>query len=85
MKYDLFFDNIQSCLKSNTPSKKHYNNKKHKNPISWCDEECNKLHRLRKAAYKKWLFTKNLTDRINYNKSNCKFVNTCKRKKKTKF
>lgn len=80
-KYELFTDIVINCLKDSTPNKKSVSLSKHKNPVPWWDEECNKLVRLRKASYRKWNFSKLIKDRIAYNKINCLLVKTFKYKK----
>ena len=41
-------------------------NMKMKNPVSWWDNECNRMKRLRTASFKKWEFSGNITDLIKY-------------------
>ena len=68
-KYTFLTDKIINAVQENTPKKKEVHPKKYRNPASWWDEECNKVKRLRIAAFKKWQFTKNLEDLIKYKKS----------------
>lgn len=81
-KYETFTETIINSLKISTPVKKNIDPSKYKNLVPWWDEECNKIIRLRKAAYKKWNFRKTLTERINYNKLNCITAKILKKKKK---
>lgn len=60
---------ITDTIKEVTPRKK--SSKYHdSNPVPWWDPDCDKAIRLRKASLKKWEFSNNLEDLINYNK-NC--------------
>ncbi|OXU18185.1 hypothetical protein TSAR_014976, partial [Trichomalopsis sarcophagae] len=40
----------------------------HPNPVPWWYPECDKVFRLRTAKFKKWRFSYNLQDRIEYKK-----------------
>lgn len=84
-KYKIFFEIILSCLIICTPSGKFFNSSKRRNPVPWWDEECNRVKRLRKAAYKKWNFSKTQGNRIDYNRYNCLAVKTYRNKKKAYF
>lgn len=68
-KYECFTRAIIEAAKSATPRKKKGNKKNVKNPVHWWDTECNKIKRLRRAAYKKWEYTKNLPDLIELKKT----------------
>lgn len=82
-KYDFFVNKVRETVKSCTPIKKETLIKAPmKNPVPWWDAECNKAKRLRKAAYKKWVYTNNEEDLINY-KRTCAIVKRTLKKKKT--
>lgn len=87
-RYEFFIDKITNALKISTPKKKYfYKSKKSKlkNPVSWWDEQCNKIKRLRLASYKKWEFTHNMSDLIEYKKLSALAKRTFKKKKKDAF
>lgn len=84
-KYDFFVDVITKSIKAATPPKKNYNHKKRtSNPVPWWDPECNKIKRLRRESYKKWEFSNNLEDLIDYNK-NCALAKLTFKKKKIEY
>ena len=66
-------------MEKNNNSQREY---KHNNPVVWWDSEYDKVVRLRKAAFKKWDFTKILEDYINYKKQAAVTHKTLKTKKK---
>ena len=62
---------LSEAVRNNTPSRNstyHAKNTKKCNPTPWWDKDCNKAKLLRKAALKKWKYTLNMADLINYNK-----------------
>lgn len=73
-KYDKFTEIVTNAIITHTPIKKNVNNKIHRNPVSWWDEECDKVKRLRKCTFLKWMHTKNLNDYIDY-KKHCAIAN----------
>lgn len=81
-KYDRFFYIVTSAIVENTPKRKEFSDKRHTNPVEWWDEECEKLKRLRRAAFKKWIFSKTLDDKINYKKSRAVLRRAIKKKKR---
>lgn len=82
-KYDILANTIAEAVKSSTPAKKALPHQAiTKNPVPWWDPDCDKVKRLRRAAYRKWEFTNNLEDLINYKKSCAIAIRTFKNKKK---
>ena len=51
-------------------------------PVPWWDAECKKIKRLRRACYKKWKFSNNINDLVNYKKYASLARKTFKIKKK---
>ena len=84
-KYEFFVEVITNSILLNTPKKKVQKKAIHHNPVPWWDEECDKVKRLRRAAYKKWEFSKELEDLISYNKYCAILKKTFKIKKKENF
>ena len=87
-KYDFFVKILSDAVRNNTPPKSTSNHArvtKKSNQTPWWDEECNKSKLLRKAALKKWNFTQNMVDLINYNKQCAITTRTFKIKKKENF
>ncbi|XP_058810377.1 uncharacterized protein LOC131675415 [Phymastichus coffea] len=84
-KYETFLEIITKAIAENTPIKKKVSAKKHNNPASWWDEECNKAKRLRRAALKKWRFTQDLVDLIAYKKAAAIATKLFKKKKRQDF
>ena len=84
-KYETFVDVLIKCLKTSTPAKRFDSQKKLKNPVPWWDDECDRIKRLRKAAFKKWKFSQDLDDHITYKKLNSVAIKTFKTKKKECF
>lgn len=84
-KYNRFTNFIIETLKKCTPIPRIVNNKKHINPVPWWDNDCDKARRLKKAAYRKWCFTKSVDDRTKYNKLNYAANKLFKLKKKQSF
>ena len=80
-KYEFFVNNVLDTIIANTPKKRTFNNKNHRNPVPWWDLECDKVKRLRKAALKKFQYTNSENDFINYKKSAAMAVKTFKKKK----
>lgn len=65
-KYEFWCNTVESALLASTPAIKNVPSHCHQNPVSWWDEECYKLKRLGKAAYKKWDFSKLEQDHVRY-------------------
>ncbi|XP_076644973.1 uncharacterized protein LOC143354605 [Halictus rubicundus] len=61
-KYNFFTDYIREAIIKNTPSKVTVNDNIHRNPVPWWDKECERVKRLRRAAYKKWQHTYEMSD-----------------------
>ena len=59
---------IKEAIVKHTPKKRKFNKKNHRNLIAWWDSECDKIKRLRQATFKKWEFTNNISDLIEYNR-----------------
>ena len=57
-------ETISNC----TPYPKTANVRQHRNPVPWWNDECTKLIRLRKAILKKWRYSRNIADYIEYKK-----------------
>ena len=83
-EYDKFLNIITSTITTHTKKPKKLQFKKH-NPVIWWDSECDRVPRLRKAAFKKWDFSKKLEDYITYKKQIAVARKTFKRKKKESF
>lgn len=81
-KYNIFVDIVRNSIDKNTPKRRIVADKIHRNPVEWWDEECARLKRLRRAAFKKWRFSKILKDRVAYKRSCAVLKRTIKRKKK---
>lgn len=85
-KYNFYVDIITNSIKLSTPKKSQASNPgKHKNPVPWWDIECDKIKRLRRAAFKKWQYSKNLCDLITYKKYAASARKIFKSKKKESF
>ncbi|XP_058796083.1 uncharacterized protein LOC131666967 [Phymastichus coffea] len=84
-KYSTFTDVVANAIKTNTPVKRVVNNKVHRNPVSWWDYDCDKVIRLRRAAFKKWRFSKNQLDFFEYKKASALARKTFKTKKRANF
>lgn len=87
-KYQIFTTEVSSAIIANTPKKQNkntLNKNKHKNPVIWWDPECDRVLRLRKAALKKWEYSKKLDDYIGYKKQVAIAKKTLKQKKKESF
>lgn len=68
-RYEFFINKVTEALKCSTPIKRTFKRTlRVKNPVSWWDDECNKIKRLRQACYKKWEYTQDLKDLIEYKK-----------------
>ena len=84
-KYDFFLKIITESIRANTPRKRKVRRSACRNPVPWWDAECDKIKRLRKAAFKKWDFTGELIDLIAYNKRCAEAKRIFKNKKIAKF
>lgn len=85
-KYEYFTETIKEIIKKNTPKFRfNPNRKKIKNPAAWWNSECDRLKRLKKAAYKKWEFSKKMEDLIEYKITCALATRTFKRTKKDYF
>lgn len=84
-KYEIFLNIISSSIVENTPKRKIVDDKIHRNPVKWWDEECSKMKRLRRAAFKKWKLTKKLDDRIEYERRCAVMRRTIKKKQKAYY
>ena len=84
-KYDFFINNLRESIIHNTPKKKVNRSHATLNPVSWWDEDCDRVKRLRRAAFRKWEFTNDSKDLIAYNKSCATAKKTFKIKKKEDF
>lgn len=67
-KYSFFIEEITNSLKISTPRIKRVSLTKHRNPVEWWDQDCERAKRQRTAAYKKWDHTKDLEYLISYKK-----------------
>ena len=85
-KYNFLMGIVTEAIKDSSP-KKIASNKcyKHSNPVPWWDAECDKLKRLRRAAWKKWRYGNHLEDLIMYKKYAALAKRTFKTKKKECF
>lgn len=84
-KYETFVNIIKTSIERNTPVRRNVADEIHRNPVEWWDEECSKLKRLRRAAFKKWRFTGRLQDKILYKRSCAVFKKAIKKKKRECF
>ncbi|XP_063989075.1 uncharacterized protein LOC135168626 [Diachasmimorpha longicaudata] len=80
-----FIDNLTILVKKHTPVKKQVSNRVHRNPVFWWAEECDRAIRLRKTAYKKWLYTMNCQDYFAYKRQEAAARKLFKLKKRMKF
>lgn len=83
-RYEFFINTITNAIKNSTPKKRYFSKKnksKIKNPVSWWDDECNKIKRLRQASYKKWEFSQNMSDLIEFKRLSALAKKTFKKKK----
>ena len=67
-KYRIFTNKVTEAIRNFTPKRKIVQHSSHRNPVPWWDNECNRIKRLRRAAFKKWEYTKELDDLIHYKK-----------------
>ena len=81
-KYAIFTKIVSNAIKNYTPKKRFVNNKIHRNPVYWWDAECDKVLRLRKAAYKKFTFSGIEKDYVNFKKHRAIAKKTFKNKKR---
>lgn len=82
-KYEFFVKCITNAVKTSTPVRRIINSKgKILNPAAWWDQDCDKVKRLRRAAYKKWQFTCSLSDRTEYKRCVALAKRTFKNKRK---
>lgn len=84
-KYKFFISEIRGAISSNTPTKKDVSDRVHRNPVPWWDSECEKVIRLRKAAFKKWRYTLDPSDHIQFKKTVAIARKTINNKKRTSF
>ena len=76
---------IHKVVKANTPTKAKIPDHKHRNPVYWWDDECEKARRLRIASFKKWEHTKELKDLIDYKQKVASAIKLFKSKKRKSF
>ncbi|KAL7304690.1 hypothetical protein TKK_0002932 [Trichogramma kaykai] len=84
-KYECLVTTLTEAILANTPNQRLVSRRKHINPVPWWDLECDRAKRLRKAALKKYEFTLDLHDLIEYNKRRAIMKALLKRKKKDCF
>ena len=84
-KYSFFIDVISHFISYNTPKRKLYNDKIHRNPVQWWDPECDRAKRLRKANLKRYQYTSDPSDQIKYKKSVAEAKKMFKSKKRKYF
>lgn len=89
-KYSFFVEQVVDSLITATSQKKfknkNCNNKGYKhNPVVWWDEECAKVIRFRKVAFKKWQFSGLPDDHINFKKYRAIAKKTLRQKKRNAF
>ncbi|XP_058810375.1 uncharacterized protein LOC131675414 [Phymastichus coffea] len=84
-KYSIFIEIVTNAIKANTPVKRIVNNKNHRNPVPWWDSDCDRVKRLRRAAFKKLRFSKKQHDFIEYKKAVAVAHKTFKTKKRANF
>ncbi|XP_058804238.1 uncharacterized protein LOC131671655 [Phymastichus coffea] len=82
-KYDFFIQVVSETVESATPRKKCFRKYKKSNPVPWWDQECDRIKRLRRVAFKKWRFTNLQSDLIIYEKC-CAIAKRTFAKKKEK-
>ncbi|OXU19976.1 hypothetical protein TSAR_003806 [Trichomalopsis sarcophagae] len=79
-KYEHFVYIIFNAIIASTPRKNYNKKKQTQNLVPWWDDDCNRIKRIRRASLKKWEFTNNLIDLIEYNK-NCALATQLFKKK----
>ncbi|CAB0029160.1 unnamed protein product [Trichogramma brassicae] len=84
-KFDIFFQVIKDTISACTPTKRSVSRRAHINPVPWWDAECDRAKRLRRAAYKKFSFSRKLDDLIVYNRRCAEAKKLFKTKKKNCF
>ena len=84
-KYNRFVNSITETLALCTPKKRKVSQKKYRNPVPWWDEDCSRILRLRQAAYKKYEFSNNISDLVNYKKMRSMAKKLIKNKKRESF
>lgn len=84
-KYGEFVLCIKEAIETHTPKKHPVNLKTVRNPVSWWDEDCARIIRQRRAAYKKWQYTTELKDLVKYKQLVAKARRTFKLKKTQDF
>ena len=67
-KYEYFINLIHKTVQEFTPTKKKVLQKKHRNPVFWWDNECEKARSVRSASFEKWEYTNDLQDLIAHKK-----------------
>ena len=82
-KYNQFYSTIKNALAESTSKKKYKKNNKNCkfNPVPWWNTDCERIKRLRKAAFKKFEYTKNLIDLLEYKKNAAIAIKTFKKSK----
>ncbi|CAB0044055.1 unnamed protein product [Trichogramma brassicae] len=84
-KFDIYFQVIKDTISVCTPNKRPVSRRAHINPVPWWDAECDRAKRLRRAAYKKFSFSRKLDDLIVYNRRCAEAKKLFKTKKKNCF
>lgn len=79
-KYEKFFEIVSVAIVNNTPRKREVNDSVHRNPVEWWDEEFDELGR---ASFKKWRYSKEMFDYVEY-KRKCDVPKKAIKKKKRK-
>lgn len=85
-KYDYFIETISNTVRFCTPRKKSFiSTNLTKNPVRWWDADCDNAKNARRAAFKNWEKTKDLSDLIEYKKCTALAKKLFKEKKKECF
>lgn len=81
-KYKSFVEIVRGSIEKCTAKRKNVEDEIHINP-EWWDEECSKFKRLRRAAFKKWRFSKKFKDRVEFKRSCAIMKRVLKKNKKS--
>ena len=77
---------VTDAVNSSSPTKvKPKRNFHNNNPVPWWDSECERAKRLCRASFKKWQFSNELNDLINYKMYAAIARKTFKNKKRENF
>ena len=84
-KYEMWIEIVTDAVKKSTPVKRNLPASVHRNPVPWWDEDCDRLKRLRRAAFKKWEYSGRQEDYDKYTAACKKLIREFKKKKRKDF